>query len=286
MKRNNAKTNFSRKEFDEIVELVSLLQKSSSDKQKGIREKIRRRGLYWSEVASGVPYTVEELNGLVRKGVITIEGEVYTPESNESVFFAKMKKKIKSFSSLFCNSSKNTGNRDALMNPDDFKRVCDLQINDIPSSPGLYAIRIDKQNALPKEFEDALNERNHNILYIGITTSSLRKRLWEQELHLKNPATFFRSIGAILGYTPEPGSLKEDSKNYKFSYNDCKKIELWMGEHLLVNFIEQDNNLEKTETDLIEKYKPIINIAKNPYKLDVLQQLRKRCVEIGRGINI
>lgn len=285
MKRNNAKTNFSRKEFDEIVELVSLLQKSSSDKQKGIREKIRR-GLYWSEVASGVPYTVEELYGLVRKGVITIEGEVYTPESNESVFFAKMKKKIIQFCSLFCKSTKSTDNRDALMNPDNFKRVCDLNINDIPSSPGLYAIRIDKQNALPKEFEDALNERNHNILYIGITTSSLRKRLWEQELHLKNPATFFRSIGAILGYTPEPGSLKEDSKNYKFSYNDCKKIELWMGEHLLVNFIEQYNNLEKTETDLIEKYKPIINIAKNPYKLDVLQQLRKRCVEIGRGINI
>lgn len=286
MKSNNAKTNFTRKEFDEIVELVSQLQKSSSDKQKGIRAKIRKRGLYWSQVASGVPYTIEELNGLIRKGVITIEDETYTPMSNESGFFTKIKRRIKPFYSLFCNSSKSANNSDALMNPDNFKRVSDLNFNDIPSSPGLYAIKIDNPNALPKEFEDVLKERNHNLLYIGITTDTLRNRLWEQELHSKKPATFFRSIGAILGYTPEPGSLKGKSNNYKFSNNDCKKIEHWMEEHLLVNFIEQHNNLEETETVMIEKYIPIINIAKNPHKLVILQQLRKRCVEIGKGINV
>ena len=44
----------------------------------------------------------------------------------------------------------------------------------------------------------------HNIIYIGIASQSLRKRL-NQELRAKGHGTFFRSIGAVLGYSPREG---------------------------------------------------------------------------------
>lgn len=180
-------------------------------------------------------------------------------------------------------SSKTDEKLDNLMNPKYYRNVGVLNKMEIPESKGVYAIRIIDINAMPNDFAQMLKDRNHNLLYIGISKSSLRQRLWEEELHLKRPATFFRSIGAILGYMPPKGSLKNSSRNYRFSQKDEIAIIRWMEKNLLVNFITLDCNIDKVEDYLIKTYKPIINISKNPCKSSVLVKLRDKCVEFGRG---
>lgn len=75
MARANSRKSFTNSEFLKIVELVGQLQKADSYKQKGIRAKIRNIGLYWSEVASGMGYTVDNLKALVASGNIQIVGD-------------------------------------------------------------------------------------------------------------------------------------------------------------------------------------------------------------------
>ena len=79
MGRDNAKTRFSSYEMERIEQLVLELEKAPADKQKGIRGKIRKIGLYWSEVASGKAYTVQNLRQLIRLGIIKVEGGAVSP---------------------------------------------------------------------------------------------------------------------------------------------------------------------------------------------------------------
>ena len=85
------------------------------------------------------------------------------------------------------------------MNLKDFKNCSSID-NLVPNSPGIYCLKIKDINSLPKEFAKILSERNHNIIYIGIASKSLKKRFLDQELRAKGHGTFFRSIGAILGF--------------------------------------------------------------------------------------
>lgn len=168
-----------------------------------------------------------------------------------------------------------------LMNEKNFKPVNNIQ-SLIPNEPGLYCIRITDPSVLPEPFATHLKNRNHNILYIGIATTSLRQRL-DQELWAKGHGIFFRGMGAVLGYRPPVGSLlnKKNKKNYTFSAADEAKIIQWINKNLLVNWVIFDGNFKKTETTLIQQYLPLMNTIKNPSKLPELAKLRKLCREIG-----
>ena len=149
----------------------------------------------------------------------------------------------------------------------------------IPDSPGLYCIKIRKGVALPKELGII---RDDGIIYIGKASLSLRERLWEEELNHRRAATFFRSVGAILGYLPPKGSLvnKKNKKNYRFSEKDTQEIIRWMEDSLLVNFVEATPyHVEEIEKVLIKKYRPLINIVHNPTPSSALKAARKRCVD-------
>ncbi len=74
MTQRNSRTTFSDSEYQNILELVGQLQRADTSKQKGIRAKIRNIGLYWSEVAPGMSYTVDNLKALVASGVLHIVG--------------------------------------------------------------------------------------------------------------------------------------------------------------------------------------------------------------------
>ncbi len=73
MAQRNSKTSFTGDELRHIISLVSVLENADSSKQKGIRNKLRNIGLYWSEVASGVPYTVANLKSLFENGVLKLD---------------------------------------------------------------------------------------------------------------------------------------------------------------------------------------------------------------------
>lgn len=155
----------------------------------------------------------------------------------------------------------------------------------LPNHSGLYCIRINDINALPKAFNSVLKVRKHNIVYLGIASQSLSKRFLNQELRAKGHGTFFRSIGAILGYRPALGSLKNkaNKKNYTFNHRDETKIIEWINKNLLVNWITFEGEFEAFETELIQRYFPLVNIAKNPVALQSIKDVRAECVRIANS---
>jgi hypothetical protein len=172
-----------------------------------------------------------------------------------------------------------------LMNEKNFKSAGSID-NLVPQHSGLYCIRISDINKLPKPFNTFLADRQHSIIYIGIATESLNKRFLNQELRANGHGTFFRSIGAVLGHRPPKGSLttKANKRNYKFSPTDEQKIIKWINNNLQVNWVEFSGDFENLETGLITKYRPLINLAKNPSALQLLSDLRKECVQIANEL--
>lgn len=169
-----------------------------------------------------------------------------------------------------------------LMNEKNFKSACSVE-HLVPHNPGLYCIRISDVNELPEPFNTFLTDRKHDIIYIGIATESLNKRFLNQELRANGHGTFFRSIGALLGHRPPTGSLasKKNKRNYKFAAADEQKIIDWINSNLKVSWIEFSGDFETLESELINKYRPLINIAKNPSAIKELSDLRKICVQIA-----
>lgn len=86
MAERNSKTIFSGDDLKRIISLVRELETADDSKQKGIRAKIRRIGLYWSEVAPGKDYTVANLQRLFEDGTLKlndseeVEVETSTPK--------------------------------------------------------------------------------------------------------------------------------------------------------------------------------------------------------------
>jgi hypothetical protein len=171
-----------------------------------------------------------------------------------------------------------------LMNEKSFK-IASIIDNLVPNNPGFYCIRIDDINQLPKPFDNIIKERKHNIIYIGIASQSLSKRFLNQELRAKGHGTFFRSIGAVLGFRPIKGSLinKANKRNYTFSTDDENKIVAWINSKLLVNWVEFSGDFESIETNIIQNYLPLFNLAKNPAALTQLSDLRADCVRIANS---
>lgn len=169
-----------------------------------------------------------------------------------------------------------------LMNQKNFKSAAIID-NLVPDSSGLYCIRIKRIAVLPIPFNRLLKERNHNIIYIGIASQSLSKRFLNQELRANGHGTFFRSIGAVLGYRPIKSSLssKANKRNYTFSQTDARKIIEWININLTVNWVKINGDFEAIETGIIQRHLPLLNLAKNPAALKHLIDLRAECVRIA-----
>lgn len=177
-----------------------------------------------------------------------------------------------------------------LMNFKDFKNCSDID-NIVPDSPGIYCLRIKDISALKNfekgEFVKILRERKHDMIYIGIAEkSSLKKRL-NQELKAKGPGTFFRSLGAIMGFRPSKGSLinKKNKSNYEFSKDkDEPEIIKWINKNLTVNWAETNSNLNGLETKLIQEHLPLLNLKKmKKNQSALLKTLRKECQKIANS---
>lgn len=172
-----------------------------------------------------------------------------------------------------------------LMNEKNFKSAAEID-GALPDVPGLYCIRGLKNAIFEAPFCTILQEREHNIIYIGIASQSLQKRL-NQELRAKGHGTFFRSLGAVLGYTPPPGSLvgMGNQNNYKFCAQDERKIIKWINDNLLVNWVPMNEGLAEVEKDLLKKYLPLLNLAGNPEALNEVSELRESCKQVARKSN-
>lgn len=156
----------------------------------------------------------------------------------------------------------------------------------VPYDSGLYAIFIDNPTNLPSPFREYLIQKGGSMIYLGKASSSLQERLVEQDLRHRNPSTFFRGIGAILGFRPPGGSLrgKGNQNNYKFSGRDTMSIIEWINSHLSVRCVVLEaNEIESYEPSAIESLKPLLNTSNNPDKLSELADLREECRRIARS---
>ncbi len=155
----------------------------------------------------------------------------------------------------------------------------------VPDIPGLYCIRISNPSRLPRIFYNELNKRGNNLIYIGEASQSLQTRLLQQELRGSGHGTFFRSIGCVLGYKPPVGSLvyKKNKYNFKFSPDDENRIISWINQNLLINWIEIDRSTRTTDSSLIAKYNPLLNIEGNPKAMDELKELRTECIRVANN---
>lgn len=217
------------------------------------------------------PHLFNKTNGLIalksKTGVIPVK----TPSTKTQISVDKIGKDI----SLLLK---------VLMNEKNFKAVNECEY-DMPDVPGLYCVRLKDPKSLGNVFSNVLKEKNHNIIYIGIAFKSLQRRFLNQELRAKGHGTFFRSLGAILGYQSEFGSLigKSTQNNYKFSRKNEQDIIKWIDDNLMVNWVDVSEDLNAIEDTLIKKHLPLLNIAGNPGALNNVRVLRNKCKEIARG---
>ena len=170
----------------------------------------------------------------------------------------------------------------ALLDPTAFRAARTID-REVPDYPGLYAVRIRDTAALPHPFRGHLEKRGHDLLYIGIARRSLSIRLLGQELRGRGHGTFFRSIGAILGYRPPAGSLvgKSNTRNYTFAPTDKRGIIEWIDANLLVNWVKFSGAHAVEESALIRERLPLLNLQGNTAALPELSAARAECVRIA-----
>lgn len=149
---------------------------------------------------------------------------------------------------------------------------------------GFYSLRLKDNSKLPLVFQKIINNKDHKIIYFGkAETQTLAKRL-NQELYAKGHGTFYRSIGAVLGYLPENGSLKDkaNQNNYKFSASNNLKIIKWIEENLEIAIFKFSGDFT-VENATIKKYTPLFNDSHNPLSLAELKQLKDQCRKTARN---
>jgi len=110
------------------------------------------------------------------------------------------------------------------------------------------------------------------IIYIGKGVD-VDKRVAQELGRRAGPATFFRSIGVLLGKTVIPGS----GKNFRFY--EREEIADWLEDHVNVRVVYGKT---ERENELIRKHRPPINYTYNAkYYYPGLLQLRKKAKEVG-----
>jgi len=144
----------------------------------------------------------------------------------------------------------------------------------LPVRPGKYAFFCEDLNDLPSLFLKEAKSRPPPLLYIGKADVSLKQRVWFEECQHRRPGTFFRSVGAMLGYRSPKGG-----KNYRFAADDQAQVIRWIANKLRVAWSaeEIDGSHAASERDLIIRYAPLLNLQNNPKKFDELERLRAKC---------
>ena len=272
------KREFTEFEANQIRKLIKEKLIASKNEQKKIRNKIRSFGFYFSDFSNKKGYTVQDFDNLIRKKEIIIVGK--GKFENKQI---KQERKKKSQTSKIEDSIiENMNIEKELIENGKFSSIKDLNQN-ILGSTGFYCIRLKSNSLLPNRYQKILDKREHKYIYIGKAEGqSLRERLL-QELELKSPGTFFRSIGCVLGFLPIRGHLKGKSNqnNFKFSKSDKEKIIEWLKNNVELSVVNYYGNFN-IESELIEKYCPLLNDTHNPMKLKELKEDKDKCRKIAR----
>jgi hypothetical protein len=152
---------------------------------------------------------------------------------------------------------------------------------------GLYAVYIDDARNMPGVFRTYLTKKGSRLLYVGkAATQTLHTRLVTQDLQHQKPSTFFRGLGAVLGFRPPRSSLrgKKNQNNYTFAPQDTKAIVEWVQTHLSISCLAMSaEDASWHEVFLIDRFRPPFNTAHNKDALPELDALKRECRCIARS---
>ncbi|PPL19212.1 hypothetical protein GY24_07060 [Microterricola pindariensis] len=170
-----------------------------------------------------------------------------------------------------------------LLEDESFRSAGSIDGN-VPDAFGLYAIRLHRDAILPEPFGSELALRASRLLYLGeARTQTLRGRLLGNEPRARGHGTFFRSLGAVLGYRPPLGSLLRNAnqRNYRFAPADEQAIVEWINTNLDVSWVTLESEIHANEVALIREHTPLLNLEDNPRPLLDLKELRALCCRIA-----
>lgn len=272
------KSKFTIEEFLKLKDLIREFSNTNDiSERKKLRVKMRRIGFYVSDF--GIQnISPSAFSSLVKSGHVSTDRNQTSAKNIKPQPIAKVKPKSGLPSrSEFLKLEKRfiDGN---FLSPEKLNSIDGLD------NTGLYILRLKKNRKFPNRYQEVLKGRTHQIIYIGKAENSTLKKRLNQELRAKGHGTFFRSLGAVLGYRPPNGSLRNfrNQNNYKFNAADERKIITWIKENLELNWIayNQDFSIEK---GLILKYYPLLNQTHNPFKLSILAEDKASCRTIARN---
>lgn len=271
------KSQFTSSELERLRLLVKKFsQANAADERKSYRVKMRNIGFHVSdfEIQNITPQLFE---GLLKSGKIKVIDSLFSQPikvKSEHTAIILDKKPTSEFSTtLFEKLTNGT-----------FKKAGDID-HLVPDETGFYCIRLAKGSKLNARYHNHLINREHAIIYIGkAENQSLKKRFLGQELRAKGHGTFFRSIGAVLGFLPEKGSLlvAKNKNNYTFTTAEEKKIIAWINEHLEVNWITYKGDFS-IEKKWIASCCPLLNDTHNPQKLAELRADKAYCRAVANS---
>lgn len=147
-------------------------------------------------------------------------------------------------------------------------------IERIPDSSGNYIICLQKGKILPKIDLEASYKtfKGFEVVYTGIASKSLKKRDYKQHFNGNaGSSTLRKSLGSLFGYTKIKRDKNPHSKKTKFDAEDEAKLSQWMQTNLVL-FYTENSAPNCLEDELIEKYNPPLNLAKN--KNEINQEFR------------
>ena len=165
------------------------------------------------------------------------------------------------------------------------KRVPAIEAEEfVPRRTGYYSIWVADESSLPRAYADRLRQQRMQLIYVGLAAGqTLYERLFQQDLRHKKASSFFRSLGAALGFRPLRGSLvgMKNQRNYKFSSSDTEVIVRWIDSHLQVGVVEESPARHETERMAIAHFCPVFNLAHNPRPFSELIAARRECLEVA-----
>jgi len=278
MKEMKGKTKFTEFEATQIRKLINQKLNASKNQQKTIRNKIRSFDFYFSDFSSKKGYTVQDFDNLIKTGEIRILGK----GEFENKQIKKDPENNPETSTIEKSDIKKSDIENELIINGKFCSIKDLS-QSILNSTGFYCIKLKTNSRLPDRYQSILDKRTYKFIYIGKAEGqTLRERL-AQELELKSPGTFFRSIGCVLKYHPIKGHLKGKSNqnNFKFSTNDKSEIIEWLKKNVELSVVKYKGDFN-IESELIGKYHPLLNDTHNPMRLQELKDDKDKCRKIAR----
>jgi len=166
-----------------------------------------------------------------------------------------------------------------------FKVFNPLAKETLPDCPGNYIVVLRKGAKLPDVGITPLCSlyEGYEIIYTGISSTSLRKRDYKQHFIGNNAgrSTLRKSLGCLMGFNKVPRDKNKDNQKTKFGENDELNLSEWMKKNLLLFYLEGNKcEVKELEKELINYYNPPLNIQDNKNKenedyRNKLRELRK-----------